>query len=110
MRCTLDSIFEVGFGVDLNCLEGSDAGGNKFIEAFDDSNELVYWRYVDPIWKLKRYLNIGGEATLKKNMKLIHNFVDKVIRTKREQMETDQHCVSTKFVFLNDLCCFMNSN
>ncbi|KAL8495445.1 hypothetical protein ACS0TY_019550 [Phlomoides rotata] len=92
MRCTLDSIFEVGFGVDLNCLEGEDAGGNEFIEAFDDSNELVYFRYVDPTWKIKKYLNIGGEATLKKKMKFIHNFVDKVIRTKKEQMEADQHC------------------
>lgn len=102
MRCTLDSIFKVGFGVDLNCLEGSNAEGNEFIKAFDDSNELVYWRYADPLWKLKRYLNIGGEATLKKNIKFIHNFVDKVIRTKRKQMEKDQHCVSTKFPFSFD--------
>ncbi|KAL0379630.1 UNVERIFIED_CONTAM: cytochrome [Sesamum angustifolium] len=77
MRCTLDSIFKVGFGVELNCLEGSNADGNEFIKAFDDSNELVYWRYADPLWKLKRYLNIGGEATLIKNFKFIHNFVDK---------------------------------
>ncbi|KAK4418740.1 cytochrome [Sesamum alatum] len=92
MRCTLDSIFKVGFGVELNCLEGSNAEGNEFIKAFDDSNELVYWRYADPLWKLKRYLNIGGEATLKKNIKFIHNFVDKVIRTKRAHMENEQHC------------------
>ncbi|KAK6119395.1 hypothetical protein DH2020_046866 [Rehmannia glutinosa] len=94
MRCTLDSIFKVGFGVDLDCLQGSNAEGNEFIKAFDDSNELVYWRYVDPFWKLKRYLNIGGEANLKKNIKFIHNFVDKVIRTKREHMEKEQHSVS----------------
>ncbi|KAK4411312.1 cytochrome [Sesamum angolense] len=92
MRCTLDSIFKVGFGVELNCLEGSNAEGNEFIKAFDDSNELVYWRYADPLWKLKRYLNIGGEATLIKNLKFIHNFVDKVIRTKRAQMVKEQHC------------------
>lgn len=91
MRCTLDSIFTVGFGVDLNCLEESNAEGNEFIKAFDDSNELVYWRYVDPLWKLKRYLNIGGEATLKKNISFIHNFVDRVITTKREQMEKEQN-------------------
>ncbi|KAH6789527.1 cytochrome P450 [Perilla frutescens var. frutescens] len=91
MRCTLDSIFTVGFGVDLNSLEESNAQGNEFIKAFDDSNELVYWRYVDPLWKLKRYLNVGGEATLKKNVKFIHKFVDRVIRTKREQMEKEQN-------------------
>lgn len=94
MRYTLDSISKVGFGVDLDCLQGSNAEGNEFIKAFDDSSELVYWRYVDPFWKLKRYLNIGGEAILKNKTKFIHNFVDKVIRTKREQMEKEQYYVS----------------
>ncbi|XP_057809221.1 cytochrome P450 704C1 [Salvia miltiorrhiza] len=91
MRCTLDSIFTVGFGVDLNCLEESNAEGNEFIKAFDDSNELVYRRYVDPTWKMKRYLNMCGEATLRKNIDFIHNFVDRVIRTKREEMEKEQN-------------------
>ncbi|KAJ6722796.1 CYTOCHROME P450 FAMILY 704 SUBFAMILY A POLYPEPTIDE 1 [Salix koriyanagi] len=54
MRCTLDSIFKVGFGVELNCLEGSRKSGTEFMKAFDDSNALVYRRYVDPLWKLKR--------------------------------------------------------
>lgn len=97
MRYTLDSIFTVGFGVDLNCLEESNAEGNEFIKAFDDSNELVYRRYVDPIWKIKRYLNICSEATLKKNIGFIHSFVDRVIRTKREQMEKEQNDVSSIF-------------
>ncbi|KEH19350.1 cytochrome P450 family protein [Medicago truncatula] len=39
MRCALDSIFKVGFGTELN--------------SFDESNALIYWRYVDPIWNLK---------------------------------------------------------
>ncbi|KAG8391703.1 hypothetical protein BUALT_Bualt01G0214800 [Buddleja alternifolia] len=95
MRCTLDSIFKVGFGVDLNCLEGSNEEGNEFIKAFDDSNELVYWRYANPLWKIKRYLNIGGEATLKKNIKIIHNFVDKLIKTKKDQMEKEQYYGTT---------------
>ncbi|KAF2282652.1 hypothetical protein GH714_043762 [Hevea brasiliensis] len=56
MRCTLDSIFKVGFGVELNCLEGYSKEGTAFMKAFDDSNALVYWRYVDPFWKLKRFL------------------------------------------------------
>ncbi|KAL2511361.1 Cytochrome [Abeliophyllum distichum] len=92
MKYTLDSIFKVGFGVDLNCLEGSNKEGSEFIRAFDDSNELIYWRYADPFWKLKQYLNIGSEANLKKNIKFIHNFVDDLISTKIRQMERQQHC------------------
>ncbi|KAL5572002.1 hypothetical protein UlMin_021599 [Ulmus minor] len=84
MRCTLDSIFKVGFGVELNCLEGSSKEGSDFMKAFDDSNALVYWRFVDPFWKWKRFLNIGCEATLKNNINLIDDFVNKLIRNKRK--------------------------
>ncbi|KAJ6722787.1 CYTOCHROME P450 FAMILY 704 SUBFAMILY A POLYPEPTIDE 1 [Salix koriyanagi] len=92
MRCTLDSIFKVGFGVELNCLEGSSKEGTEFMKAFDDSNALVYWRYVDPLWKLKRYFNIGSEASLKKNIKIIDAFVTNLIRTKRKLLAEERIC------------------
>ncbi|XP_040999451.1 cytochrome P450 704C1 [Juglans microcarpa x Juglans regia] len=92
MRCTLDSIFKVGFGVELNCLEGSSKEGIAFMKAFDDSNALVYWRYVDPFWKLKRFLNVGCEAVLKKNIKIINDFVHEVIRTKRRLLAVQRDC------------------
>lgn len=85
-RYTLDSIFKIGFGVDLNCLEGSSKEGLEFMKAFDDANALVYWRFVDPTWKLKRTLNIGSEAALKRNIKVIDEFVTGVITRKREQL------------------------
>ncbi|KAG7992759.1 hypothetical protein I3843_02G143400 [Carya illinoinensis] len=92
MRCTLDSIFKVGFGVELNCLEGPSKEGIAFMKAFDDSNALVYWRYVDPFWKLKRFLNVGCEAVLKKNIKIINDFVHEVIRTKRKLLAVQRDC------------------
>jgi len=94
MRCALDSIFKVGFGTELNCLEGSSKEGTEFMKAFDESNALIYLRYVDPIWSLKRFLNIGGEAKLKHNVKLIDDFVNGVINTKKEQLEFQQDTVS----------------
>lgn len=94
MKCGLDSIFKVGFGVELNCLEGSNQEGNAFIKAFDDSNALVYWRYVDPLWTLKRFLNIGSEASLKKSIKVMDDFVYNLIRTKRKQLSIQQYTVS----------------
>ena len=98
MRFPLDSIFKVVFGVVLNCLEGSSKEGTAFMKAFDDSNALVYWRYVNPFWKLKRFFNIGSEATLKKKIKILDDFVHGVIRIKRERLEVKQDCVSFKFV------------
>ncbi|XP_016537997.2 cytochrome P450 704C1 isoform X3 [Capsicum annuum] len=103
MRCSLYSIFKVGFGVDLNCLDGSGGGDSEFIKAFDDSNELTYWRYVDPFWKLKRYFNIGSEFLLKKNIKFIREFVDELIKTRRKQLEmkqdfTDKEDILSRFL------------
>ncbi|KAJ4848490.1 hypothetical protein Tsubulata_003361, partial [Turnera subulata] len=95
MRCTLDSIFKVGFGVELNCLSGSSSEGTEFMKAFDDSNALLIWRYVDPFWKLKRYFNVGSEASLKKNIKVIDDFVAKIISTKRKLL-AEQSCYNDK--------------
>ncbi|RXI06921.1 hypothetical protein DVH24_026057 [Malus domestica] len=58
MRCTLDSIFKVGFGIELHCLEGSSKEGTAFMKAFDESTALTYFRYIDPFWKLKRIFNL----------------------------------------------------
>lgn len=103
MRCTLDSIFKVGFGVELNCLEGSNKEGTEFMKAFDDSNALVYRRYVDPLWKLKRYFNICSEASLKKNIKIIDDFVTNLIGTKRklqaeERLYNDKEDILSRFL------------
>ncbi|KAF8044300.1 hypothetical protein BT93_A2325 [Corymbia citriodora subsp. variegata] len=88
MKSTLDSIFKVGFGVELNTLSGLDDSGNSFTKAFDDSNAIVYWRYVDILWKVKRFLNVGLEASLKQNLKTIDDFIFELIRLKKEQMKT----------------------
>jgi hypothetical protein len=79
MKSTLDSIFKVGFGVDLNSLSASDEFGNRFSKAFDDSNFIVYWRYVDVFWRIKRFINIGLEASLKENIKVINDFIFELI-------------------------------
>ncbi|KAL6124364.1 hypothetical protein ACLB2K_076877 [Fragaria x ananassa] len=96
MRCTLDSIFKVGFGTELNCLEGLSKDGIAFMKAFDESAALTYRRYVDPFWKLKRFLNIGSEATLKQYVKDTHDFVHQLIRNKRELLAAKRDGISDK--------------
>ncbi|PUZ62387.1 hypothetical protein GQ55_4G353300 [Panicum hallii var. hallii] len=86
MKTTMDSIFKVGFGFELNTLSGSDELSIQFSNAFDEANSLVYHRYVDLFWQLKRYFNIGSEAKLKRNIQIIDGFVMKLIHQKREQM------------------------
>lgn len=95
MKCTMDSIVKVAFGIDLNCMDwSSNEEGTTFMKAFDDANESVNLRFIDPLWKLKRYLNIGSEASLKKNIKVIDHFIHNVIRTKKKLLATNPKRVS----------------
>ncbi|KAK6239959.1 hypothetical protein QUC31_005428 [Theobroma cacao] len=90
MKSTLDSIFKVAFGVELDSMCGSNLEGKQFTAAFDDSSAAILFRYVDIFWKIKRFLNIGSEATLKKSIEVVDNFVYKLIHNKIEQMRNSK--------------------
>ncbi|XP_011034662.1 PREDICTED: cytochrome P450 704C1-like [Populus euphratica] len=96
MKSTLDSIFKVAFGVELDSMCGSNEEGLKFTSAFDDASALTLWRYVDVFWKIKRFLNIGSEAALKKNVKVVNDFVYKLINKKIELMRNSEEVSSLK--------------
>ncbi|CAN1236634.1 Cytochrome P450 704C1 [Linum grandiflorum] len=90
MKSTLDSIFKVAFGVELDSMCGSNEEGTKFSNAFDDASAMTLWRYVDPFWKwkVKKLFNIGSEAALNKTVKIVDDFVYKLINNKIELMRT----------------------
>ncbi|CAO2824455.1 unnamed protein product [Amaranthus hypochondriacus] len=91
MKSTLDSIFKVAFGVELDSMCGSNEEGKQFSKAFDDSSALSLYRYVDILWPIKKFLNIGSEAELKRNIKIVDDFVYKLIKNKVEAMKTSQN-------------------
>ncbi|KAM0945435.1 putative abieta-7,13-dien-18-ol hydroxylase [Dioscorea sansibarensis] len=95
MRATMDSIFEIGFGIELNSLEGQ-IKGSRFAKALDNSNEFTMLRYYNPFWKIKRFLNIGSEAKLKENIKVVNDLVYHLIHTKMKQMSDHQQRVPMK--------------
>ncbi|XVE77000.1 hypothetical protein DITRI_Ditri13aG0026700 [Diplodiscus trichospermus] len=85
MKSDMESISKVGFGIDLNCMDwSSNEEGTAFMKALDDANESVNLRFFDPFWKLKRFLNIGSEASLKNNIKVVDNFIYNVMNTKKK--------------------------
>ncbi|KAK6239961.1 hypothetical protein QUC31_005430 [Theobroma cacao] len=108
MKSTLDSIFKVGFGVELDSVCGSNLEGKEFTAAFDDSSAAILFRYVDIFWKIKRFLNIGSEAKLKKSTEVADNFVYKLIHNKIEQMRNSNDSsmkkedILSRFLQLND--------
>ncbi|KAL9999421.1 putative abieta-7,13-dien-18-ol hydroxylase [Helianthus debilis subsp. tardiflorus] len=93
LKSSLESIFKVGFGFDLDTLSGLDEASNQFMKAFDESNSLTFWRFADLLWKVKRYFSVGSEeAELKKTIRMVDEFVYELIRNKRELMkDTNLH-------------------
>ncbi|XP_044505339.1 cytochrome P450 704C1-like [Mangifera indica] len=91
MKATLDSVFKVILGIDLDGLSGTFDEGARFTEAFDKANAITSFRYADFFWKIKRFLNIGSEAELRKNIKVIDEFVYKLIKSKMEQLNNPQN-------------------
>ncbi|WVZ16403.1 hypothetical protein V8G54_009385 [Vigna mungo] len=87
MRSTLDSIFQVAFGTELDSMCGSSQEGKIFADAFDASSALTLYRYVDVFWKIKKFLNIGSEAKLRKTTKVLDKFVLNLINTRIQQMQ-----------------------
>ncbi|KAK4489493.1 hypothetical protein RD792_005302 [Penstemon davidsonii] len=85
MKSAMDSVFKVVLGVDLDSMSGTNEGA-QFSNAFDEASEMTTYRYVDKSWPVKKFLNIGSEAKLKKSMYVVDDFVCKVIESKIEQM------------------------
>ena len=86
MKSALDSVFKVVLGVELDSMCGTNEEGTRFSRCFDEASAITLYRYVDLPWKLKRFLNLGSEAKLRNNVKVIDEYVYKIIRSKTEQL------------------------
>lgn len=86
MRMTLDSICKVGFGVEIGTL-APNLPDNHFAQAFDTANIIVTLRFIDPLWRIKRFLNVGSEALLEKSIKTIDDFTYSVIHRRKAEIK-----------------------
>lgn len=92
MRMTLESIGRVGFGVDIGTLPWQfPLPDNPFAKAFDFANDTVCRRFVDPFWKVKRFLNVGYEAELAKAVKVLDSFTYGVIAQRKLDIKTSRN-------------------
>ncbi|XP_062201104.1 cytochrome P450 704C1-like [Phragmites australis] len=90
LKATMDSIFTIAFGLDLDTLGGS-GEGSRFAAAFDDASEFTLLRYVNAFWKVMRFLNVGSEAMLKERVKVVDEFVYKRIRARAQELSCNKH-------------------
>jgi hypothetical protein len=85
----MDSIFKVLLGVELSTLVGLEES-KAFSKAIDEASTQTLYRIFDLSWKVKKFLNVGSEALMKKNVKLIKDFIDNVINKRIEQISTQK--------------------
>ncbi|KAG0608163.1 hypothetical protein M758_8G084100 [Ceratodon purpureus] len=85
MRMTLDTTCRIGFGVEQGCLAPS-LPNVPFSQCFDEVNYISFHRFIDPLWKFKRALNIGSERRLKECVKTLDDFTYDVIGNKRQKI------------------------
>ncbi|XP_034202425.1 cytochrome P450 704C1-like isoform X2 [Prunus dulcis] len=84
MKAALDSIVKVLLGIEVDTMHGTNKEAIRFSNAFDVANEMTLYRCVDFSWKIKKLLNIGSEAMLRKSIKVADEFVYNLIKSKTE--------------------------
>lgn len=84
MKATLDIAFKVLLGEELDVLSGTNEG-TRFSKAFESARSLTIYRAVG-FWKIKKLLNIGSEAMLRKSIEVIDEFVYTIIKSRIEEL------------------------
>ncbi|GJN08961.1 hypothetical protein PR202_ga26923 [Eleusine coracana subsp. coracana] len=84
---------------------------NSFAQAFDATNIIVTLRFIDPLWRLKRFLHVGSEALLEQSIKLVDEFTYSVIRRRKAEIlearasgkqEKIKHDILSRFIELGE--------
>ncbi|KAI5070366.1 hypothetical protein GOP47_0014709 [Adiantum capillus-veneris] len=86
MRMTLNSICKVGFGIQIGSLSPA-LPDVPFGRSFDTVNEITATRLFNPLWELKKALNIGDEGVLKQEVEVLNSFTTNVIQKRRVELE-----------------------
>jgi cytochrome P450 len=86
-RFSFDNICRVAFGVDPRCLDPS-LPTSRIAEAFDSATEISFGRFLsiapEVMVGIKRLLNVGSERRLREALRVVDEFVEDVIRSRKE--------------------------
>ncbi|KAH7446262.1 hypothetical protein KP509_01G048400 [Ceratopteris richardii] len=85
MRMTMDSLCKLLFGMDGQNLE-SRLPEDPFGKAFDNFNDIIITRRVNPFWKIQRALNMGKEKIVNENLEVLNSLISNIIEKRKENM------------------------
>lgn len=86
-RFAFDVICRVSLGVDPGCLDPA-LPAPRLAAAFDAAAGIIAMRGAAPVaavWKVKRALDVGSERTLREEVKVIHEAVMDLIRSRKKE-------------------------
>lgn len=96
LRMTLDNICQVAFGMEMGCCSPL-LPDVPLATNFDAAQYMALQRAIDPLWQVKRALNIGRERRMREVIHYINSFAASVIAKRRSDIEA-AHNVGKEFV------------
>lgn len=76
-RFTLDTIGEIGFG---KCIGSLEDPSSPFLRSFDRAQQICFWRFLNPLWKLFRCLGVGSERETCEHFGRLDAYTKSVVR------------------------------
>lgn len=106
-RFAFDNVCKLAFNVDPACLGGDGDGDSEFMRAFEDAAVLSSGRFMSAfplVWKIKKLLNVGSERRLKESITTVHEFADKIIRSRldNKNQTNEQLDLLSRFIKTED--------
>lgn len=83
-RFTLDTIGEIGFGRNIGSLEDPTSA---FLKAFDRAQQISFWRFLNPLFPIFRFLEVGPEAETRLHFGRLDDYSRTVVRELRDAIE-----------------------
>ncbi|KAJ1298176.1 hypothetical protein BS78_01G433800 [Paspalum vaginatum] len=108
-RFAFDNICRVAFDHDPRQLpDDGEPADSSFADAFRDAANLSAGRFryaVPGFWKIKKALNVGSEKRLRESIAMVHDFADRIIWSRREEMlraGVEKHDLLSRFMASQD--------
>jgi len=91
MRYMMDCFMQLSFGECENILKSEQLP--EFLDALQDVQSMLRTRFVQPWWKISRFLNVGPEKKLRKLMAVLDNKAYEIIRRRRQKQMTEKDLI-----------------
>lgn len=105
-RFAFDNICKLAFNVDPGCLGGDGTTGGEFMTAFEEAATLSSGRFMYVLpnsYKIKKFFNMGSEKKLMDSIGVVHEFADKIIKSRMEERaEKGDEDLLSRFIGTDD--------